>query len=172
MVERRIAFLAERKHADVDSLLRMAADSAMFCEARTAAHSLIASTEGFLLAKALRDLALVGGLSGAEDLPSAWQPEETQDDDRARSIVPKRVYRGPYRASTRETPPEFEEKVKAFRAKHVQDNVAARHLEYWSDGKRTLSEIADLIEGETGFRDMGMLVDFFDLQVALGVFSA
>ena len=170
-IERRISFLAERKNRDIDSLLKLAPDSAIFADARRSARRVIANTADFLLAKGLKDLAVVGRLCDTSDLPEPWEPEETEADRRAKVLVPKRVYRGPFRTSAKESPPEHEEKLKAFNAKHGQNNLAARHLEYWTDGVRTLAEIADLIEGETGFRDSPMLVDYFDLMLGRGVFT-
>ena len=170
-VERRVAFLAERKHADIDSLLKLAPDSATFTEARLAAHGVVSNTKKFLLAKALRDLAFVGRLSDAGGLPWAWQPEETEADRRARAIVPKRVFRGPFRTSAKESPPGFEEKVRAFNKKHGEHNAPSRYLEYWANGTRSLAEIADLIEGETGFCNIAMLVDYFDVMRERGVFT-
>jgi hypothetical protein len=34
---------------------------------------------------------------------------------------------------------------------------------YWADGKRNLLEIADLIELETGQRDVELLVEYFQM---------
>jgi hypothetical protein len=50
---------------------------------------------------------------------------------------------------------------------------AARTLpslaEYWADGQRTALEIADLIEMETGIRDVALVVRYFELLGKLGL---
>ncbi len=40
---------------------------------------------------------------------------------------------------------------------------------YWTDGKRTLLEIADLIELETGQRDVELLVEYFQTLAKLNL---
>ena len=171
IAERRIDFEAKRKDLDIDSLRNLAPESVMFAEARKAAHSVVASTAQFLLAKALRDLAVVGGLPDPSGLPAAWQPLETEADKKARSIVPKRVYRGPFRTSAKESPPAFEEKLKAFSDKYGVFGGVGRHFEPWVDGVRTVAEIADLIEGETGARNVALLVEYLDLWRERGVYK-
>ncbi|MGE5580660.1 MAG: DUF4910 domain-containing protein [Bacillota bacterium] len=171
IIERRVRFLQDRKLLDIDSLVKLADDAPEFAEAREEAKCSVLNTAKFLLTKALRDLASVGGLPGVHGLPPAWEPEATQADALAVAIVPKRLFRGPFRTSGKDSPPAFEEKMKAFGEKHGHDNPAARCLEYWVDGQRSLAEIADLMEGETGFRNMAMLVDYFELMRERGVFA-
>jgi len=40
---------------------------------------------------------------------------------------------------------------------------------YWADGKRSLLEIADLIELETGQRDVELLVEYFQTLAKLNL---
>jgi len=171
IVDRRIRFLRDRKLLDIDSLVKLAGDVPEFAEAREEAKRAVKSTADFLLSRALRDLAAVSGLQGVQELPPAWEPEVTEADERAKCIVPKRRFRGPFRTSAKDSPPEFEQKMKAFGEKYGPNNPAARYLEYWVDGRRTLAEIADLIEGETAFRNVPMLVEYFDLMRERGVFA-
>ncbi len=170
-IEKRLEFLVDRKHLDVDSLLGLAQDSASFQKARLAAHDCISGTGKFLTEKALGDLAFVAGLSGVEKLPQAWQPERTESDLEAKSYVPKRVFRGPFRTSAKESSPEYEQKLKVLMKKAGGMNAPVGHLEYWADGKRTLAEIADIIEGQTGFHDTSLLVEYFRLMLERGVFT-
>ena len=171
VAERRIDFEAKRRDLDIESLFKLATESPMFAEARKAAHQVVADTAQFLLAKVLRDLAVVGGLTDTSKLPAAWQPEETEADKKARSIVPKRVYRGPFRTSAKESAPAFEEKLKAFSDEYGVFSAAGRHFEYWVDGVRTVEEIADLVEGETGYRNMDLWVEYLDLWQERGVYT-
>jgi hypothetical protein len=41
--------------------------------------------------------------------------------------------------------------------------------EYWADGRRTALQIADLIEMETGIRDVELVVRYFELLQKLGL---
>lgn len=171
VIERRIRFLQDRKLLDIDSLAKLAGDSPEFAEAREEVKRAVTSASEFLLAKALRDLAAVGGLPGVHGLPPAWEPEATEADAAAQAIVPRRLYRGPFRTSAKDSPPEFEQKMKALGEKYGSYIHAARYLEYWVDGQRNLAQIADLIEGETGVRSVPMLVDYFEVARERGVFA-
>ncbi len=170
-IELRAAFLVQRKKLDVSSLCRIVPDSPMFSAARAEAENLIDEAGSFLLSKTLRDLAVVAGLDDVSQLPPVWQPEETEAYKRAKGIVPKRPFRGPFSSMCKEIPPDYEEKAKALREKHGKIVPPRNCLEYWADGKRTLADIAHLIESETGFYNMDALVDYFDLMAARGVFE-
>ena len=171
-IERRVGFLAERKHADIDSLLRLADDSVRFSKARQAAHDAVTATASPMLDKSLRDLVLVGRYSDIAELPMAWRFDGCESYSAAASIVPKRLHRGPYAVSGKDLPPDYTEKLRLFEAKHGQIYVPSNQVQYWADGRRTLAEIADLIQGETGFYDLDALYDYFFVMVALGVFEA
>ncbi len=167
-VEKRVDFLERRKKADVESLLRLVKDSAMFSAARTAAQAQISSTAAFLKGKVLRDLAITVGLDDVAELPPAWEPEETDAARRAKNIVPLRVYRGPFSGMAREQSDEYKNKLKAFSDKYGATGRQFGHLQYWVDDCRTLDEIAHLIEGETGMWNIEALVELLDLMVMQG----
>ena len=119
----------------------------------------------FDLERAACDLSLihisvVAGLDDASRLPLAWHPEETEAHNRAKSIAPKRLFRGPFSNMGKETSADYEKKSKALREKHGKTPAPLHYLEYWADGKRTLADIAHLIESETGFYNMDALVDY------------
>jgi aminopeptidase YwaD len=171
-IEKRVAFLSERRRADIRSLVRLAPDSAMFREARSAAEECIAKTADYLWAKALRDLATAAGLRDVSDLPAPWHPEEEEALKKASEIVPKRAFRGPFSDIARAAPLELREKMKAFSAKYRGVSVPSAHLQFWADGSRTLAEIADLLEGETGFRNTEALLEYYGVMVERGVFLA
>jgi aminopeptidase-like protein len=171
-IEKRVAFLSERRRADVASLVKLAPDSVMFCQARSAAQEHIAKTADYLWAKSLRELATVAGLKDVSELPAPWRPEEGEALKRASEIVPKRAFRGPYSGISRETSAEHKEKMKAFREKYKGASIPSAYLQYWADGNRTLSEIADLLEGETGFRNTEALIEYYELMAERGVYLA
>ncbi|HHY76629.1 MAG TPA: DUF4910 domain-containing protein [Firmicutes bacterium] len=171
-IEKKIAFISERRRADIASLVKLIPDSVMSCQARSAAQEYIAKTADYLWAKALRDLAVASGLSDVSDLPGPWRPDEEEALKKASEIVPKRAFRGPWSGISMETRPELREKLKAFREKYRETPVPSIYLQYWADGTRTLAEIADLLEGETGFRNTEALVEYYHLMVEQGVFLA
>lgn len=41
--------------------------------------------------------------------------------------------------------------------------TATTLAEYWADGRRSVLEIVDLVEMETGFRDAELIVSYFEL---------
>jgi aminopeptidase YwaD len=169
-IEKRVAFLSERRRADVASLVKLAPDSVMSCQARSAAQDWIARTADYLWAKSLRDLTVIAGLKDVSELPAPWRPEESEAIKKASEIVPKRAFRGPFSRIAKETPAELREKMKAFNEKYRGVSIPFAHLQYWSDGRRTLAEIADLLEGQTGFRNTEALVEYYSLMVEQGVY--
>ena len=83
---------------------------------------------------------------------------------RAASMVPRRVERGPFSLRNRRgllSPAEREE----WRAlnKHLGHGAGTLLAMYWTDGRRTLLEIADLVEDECGERDLQRLVRYYEL---------
>lgn len=62
--------------------------------------------------------------------------------------------------------------MKAFREKYKGASIPSAYLQYWADGNRTLSEIADLLEGETGFRNTEALIEYYELMAERGVYLA
>jgi aminopeptidase YwaD len=171
-IERRVSFLAARKLADVESLRRLVQqDSATFSEARSAAKETISVASKVLQAKALANLAAVAGQEDIPGLPPSWRPDATDAYERARTIVPHKIHRGPFSSMAKEFSPEYEEKAKAFASKYGEEARCANDIDRWADGTRNLLEIADLIEGDTGFVNIEALVDCFELMVLRGVFK-
>ncbi|HHX10754.1 MAG TPA: DUF4910 domain-containing protein [Firmicutes bacterium] len=171
-VELRIGFLVDRKKLDISSLKRLVPESSMLAEAQTEAKRVVEESGKFLLAKALRELAVVAGLGDVSQLPPAWQPEQDEAYKKAKSIIPKRVFRGPFSTICKEVPAGFDERVKALWEKYGDRGLPGGQLEYWADGRKTLLDIALLIESETGFYNVDALVEYYGLLVERGVFEA
>ncbi len=181
-IERRIPFMAERKVADIESLTALAPDTPQFAEARRKACAFVTGSVPFHKDRALANLA---GLAKQEEatgsaqpgtsggLPEPWDP---QDDAtllaraEAAALVPERIFRGPFSGMAKELPEGFEDLAKAFSEKHKNLRPSATHLQYWADGKRTLLDIADMLEGETGYRDDVVLLEYVKLAAKQGVF--
>ena len=94
-----------------------------------------------------------------------WEKEATK-------MVPKRLYRGPVslRAYLHRLSDEDRERLWKMRKERKRVFYTLPTLAtYWADGKRSLLEIADLIELETGQRDVELLVDYFRVLDKLGL---
>ncbi len=87
-------------------------------------------------------------------------------EERAAQLVPQRVYRGPISLASYLLELSDDEREGWHRlTKEKRDllfNLLPAAL-YWSDGKRNLLEIADLLELEFQKRDMELLVRYFEL---------
>lgn len=169
-IELRADFLAERKKANIESLSRLVSDCEVSAHAKKAASLHVENTAGFLKAKTLANLARLAGLSTAAELPPPWEPPATEATEKAKALVLERAYRGPFSGIAKETVEEYEAAAKAFSEKYKGPAPSGAFLQYWADGRRTLSEIADLLERETGFRDDEMLLAYAELQAKRGVF--
>ncbi len=169
--ELRIKFLARRKKLDVAALSKIIPDSLRFEEVKSEVIELINVAEVFLGRKILRELASIAELNDTADLPPAWKLEQDGAYDRAQNIIPKRIYRGPFSGIGEDAVKNYEEKLKVFKQKHGKIRIPSSQMQYWADGKRTLADIAELIESETGFDNLEALVDYFDLMIERGVFN-
>lgn len=170
-VERRIAFLAQRKAENVKSLRSLAGDSPVLEQATASALAAIDSTQAYLTEKHLQNLATLAGLESRADLPGSWQEPNTDAVERARAIVPVRRFRGPFSSMAKESPAGYDDAYRTFREQHERVRVPSSLLQYWADGKRTLLEIAELVEGESGFYNLQALLDYFELMVMRGIFE-
>ena len=169
-VERRAGFLGERKALDIGSLSKLAGDSACLAGAQAKAQEYVARTAAFFKEKGLADLAAAADYDGPASLPPAWESRSCEVEEKAGAMVPERVYRGPLSSRGVELSVELAERMEAFGKKHRAAARLLTYLQYWADGRRTLSEIADLVEGETGQRDIEMMVEHVDLMVKCGSF--
>jgi aminopeptidase YwaD len=103
-------------------------------------------------------------------------PEKSKLDEweeKAAELVPRRTYRGPvslrhhYLSQLSE---EERERVWQMRKEHKKGFYALpTQAVYWADGKLNLLEIADLIELETGQRDVELLVEYFQILAKLNL---
>ena len=105
---------------------------------------------------------------GKRDLkPSA--PPSGEWETKAASIVPSRRYRGPLSVSDLVVKTEDRETLHRFvkespEVLYVQADLAM----YWVDGERTLSDIAHLVQMETGKRSTEALVKYFEFLARIG----
>ena len=102
---------------------------------------------------------------GISALAEPSDREEDTWETRARHLIPCRVYRGPV-APGRLINRLSQEEQDAWHRLLKEHAEAPRVLPvvalFWADGQRTLSQIAELVELETGHRDTELLVRYFE----------
>jgi hypothetical protein len=91
----------------------------------------------------------------------------------AEAMRPKRRFKGPIsvREWLRRLPKEDQEAYWRLSRKHREIRVQAILAQYWADGRRSLLEIAQLIEMETGRCSLEYLVELFRLYEKMGLIS-
>jgi len=168
LLRKKVAYLVERERQALASLKRLSPEIAVdgwqeevaeFAERESARgeEAIGAWAEG-------RDLA---------ELPEASKRELDAWEEKAARIVPQRLYRGPVSLRSyllSQLGEEEREQVWQLRKEHKKGFFTLPTLAvYWTDGKRTLLEIADLIELETGQRDVELLVEYFQTLAKLNL---
>jgi hypothetical protein len=110
---------------------------------------------------------------GLTDIPSPTQNEPDSWDQEAVTLVPGRMFPGPvspgayfHRLSSVER-----EEAHAWQKAHPGHGRWTTVADYWVDGKRSVAEIADLVELETGRCDVQLLVRHFKLLARLELMS-
>lgn len=96
-------------------------------------------------------------------------PPSGEWEERAASLVPVRRFRGPLSVGNLLTNPADREAFHRFSKEYPDFGRTAPTLAmYWADGERSLSDIADLVEMETGTRCTQALVGYFELLARMG----
>jgi hypothetical protein len=167
-LDRKLTYLLDRKLADVESLNRLISP-----RERAALGEIVAAIEEELVGSVTQQQCrlrwVLRGLS-AELRECATEPppprQRTAADRKAEKIVPVRVYPGPVwlRGHLENLTAKQRADWWAFERAHQQaaNTLTVRAL-YWVDGRRTLLEVADLTEQETGLRDTEYLLTYFTL---------
>jgi len=121
-------------------------------------------------ARASRWLAPTGDM---EDLLPYLPPEEPEAwQEQAARLIPRRLYRGPASLRVHLARLSPEDRLAWYRlAERAGEGWrTVRWLaEYWADGERTLKEIVDLVEMESGQRKGAELVECFRLLERMGL---
>jgi len=106
-----------------------------------------------------------GKALGITTLAEPSDREEDTWDTRARHLIPCRIYRGPVnpaRLINRLSPEEQDAWHRLLKEHAEAPRVLPVVALFWADGQRTLSQIAELVELETGHRDTDLLVRYFE----------
>jgi len=159
---RRAVFLEERKTADLLTLTRLAgaADrSGVQQFIQREAQEVKRQTQHHC--RQLQDLTGLKVRSLRADGPGGESPP----------MIPRRRWRGPVSVSQHfgRLAPEERLRWLGFERDHRQLELYRNLALYWTDGTRTLGEIADLVELETGKRPMDYLVQSMELLARLNL---
>jgi len=160
-LHRRFDYWVDRQQAAFVSLRRLRADFDPRPWARAAGH--FASNEWATVS----DL-----LDQKEDAAKLTHENGTSSPLERMHWIPQRRFPGPIRVQTvvsfhsRELAERFHElQKKHHELPHIMPTLAL----YWADGQRDLSEIADLVELETGFWAPEYIRGYFEILVELGM---
>jgi aminopeptidase YwaD len=157
--QRRIEYWTERQQRAFESLRRLYSDFDPQPWSRATAD--FASGEW----AATRDLLPIN--AGPEHHTEASQ--EADIDGRA-GRVPRRLFPGPVWEQTllRYHAPPLTEKLYALQKRHKElPRILPTLSLYWVDGQRTVAEIVDRVELETGVRAPDLIADYFDILAEL-----
>lgn len=154
-LRREIAFATARQAEALATLRRLAPLDVSPFQAECAA---------FAEAEVKRAAAFLGEEAGEPPAPPSGEWEE-----KAASLVPVRRFRGPLSMGDLLVKPTDREAFHRFRKEHGDFGWTTPVLAlYWADGERSLSDIADLVEMETGSRPTQALVEYFELLARVG----
>ncbi|HNT06289.1 MAG TPA: DUF4910 domain-containing protein [Anaerolineae bacterium] len=167
-LERQMTFLVDRCREAMATLLRLAPGET----------SLVQGLQDDTVQAGAAELARVRGLfesrirelGGASLVPPAVEPSEW--DLEAATWVPERKFPGPVAvgAHMSRLGAEDREKWRKWLKEHrVEYGATTTQADYWVDGRRSVAEIVDLVECETGLRCPEVLVEHFHLLEQLGL---
>lgn len=168
-LERRVAFLVGREREALSTLRRL----------WPAADVLIADLQHEVTIAAEHELDLVLTVInrrardlGLDALPSVPQPEPDEWTAKAAVMFPRRCYPAPASWADHQhllSPEEREQWRKLVEARQEGGRTLPILAEYWADSERSVLEIVDLVEMETGQRDVELLVEHFRLLARMGL---
>ncbi len=163
-LDRRLAYLLQRQKAALQSLQRLAAVECLVADLQAEVEEAVRHE----LAWAKRAMELQ--LAALPDLP----PHPlSAGEQQAAGLVPVRRLRGPiplreYLPHLSDEEREAWRQLLRARQDSPHDTLTTLAL-YWADGTRSVLEIADLVELESGIRDVELLVTYFRLLAKLGL---
>jgi hypothetical protein len=167
LLRQKVAYLVEREQQALASLKRLSPEIAV--------EGWQAEVAEFAKKESANGEEAIGVLARGRDrveLPEASERELDEWEEKAAELVPRRLYRGPVslRAYLRQLSQEEREQWWQMRQEHKKGfRILPTLAVYWADGKRSLLEIADLIELETGQRDVELLVEYFQTLAKLNL---
>jgi hypothetical protein len=169
-LDRRLAYLLDRHRAALESLERLAPIECLLVDLQSEAER--AMRQELSWARGAVDLhAASVGLESLPMIPARTRSEQEQE---ASGLIPRRQVRGP--VSLRQHIRHLDDEVREAWWRLLQERKDRGYQRtlvslalYWADGARSVLEIADLVEMETGQRDVELLLAYFRLLVELGL---
>lgn len=162
-LDRRFAYLLDRQKAALRTLVRLGPVDCLaidlLAHADGAAREELAWARGFV--------ELHAAALGLEALPIIPPRDLSEQEEQASDLIPVRQVRGPvpleeYLGRLTEQDRNAWRQLLEERQDWSHDTLCILAL-YWADGTRTVLEIADLVELETGIRDVELLLAYFRL---------
>lgn len=170
-LERQIAYRIDRQVQALETLHRLGSGKlAGMIKSWQSEAALFAQGEMARTRNALQGFAASQGWT----LPTPAEQSLTPEEETASQKVPRRVAPGPIPFTfllSNWSKADREAWRQASQAHKEFDQVAQTVAVYWADGKRTLLAIADLVEMETGKRDVPFLLTYFDLLAKAGAIT-
>jgi aminopeptidase YwaD len=168
-LDRQVAYLIEREREALNTLHRLwPAGDALIADLQ---HEVtIAATHELDRLRSVLDQRV--STLGLDALPPAPRPEPDEWDTQAQDMFPRRCHPGPASWSDHQhllSPEDREHWWKLIKDREAGGRTLPTLAQYWADGERTVLEIADLVEMETGQRDMELLVEHFRLLAKMGL---
>jgi hypothetical protein len=167
-LDRRLAYLLGRQKAALQTLERLAPNDCMIPELQAEAEQTVYHELSW--AQSALDLRAAG--LGLDSIPAHQKTALSDEEQEAADLIPVRLVRGPIPRGhhvhrlDEETRQQWRQLIKARkdRATFTLSSLAL----YWADGARSALEIADLIELESGKRDVELVVAYLRLLAKLG----
>jgi len=163
--------MLDRQKAALGTLERLAPAMCLIDELAAEAERAARHELGW--AKKMIDLRSVGlGLGELPDMPSRGMGDLSDQERQAAELVPVRLVRGSVPLGSHLPRLKPEERDQWRRLLKARGNGAHYTLTglalFWANGKRSVLEIADLVELEAGGRDVELLLAYFELLARLG----
>jgi hypothetical protein len=170
-LDRRLAYLLDREKAALATLERLAPVDCLDTDLQTEAEDIVKHE----LDWAGGAIDLRAAALGLKALPIVPPVQRSDEEEQASRMVPLRLGRGPIPLREHLGRLEKEDrdgwqalvKERTGWTHHTQTALAL----YWADGQRSVLEITDLVELETGQRDVELLLSYFRLLERLGFVS-
>ncbi|MGQ9494003.1 MAG: DUF4910 domain-containing protein [Anaerolineae bacterium] len=164
---KKAAFIVDREREAMRSLLRLAPEEEWLIHELYQAVNHAMQQE---IERANRVLQRHARQLGLPEIPAPPQKEADEWEEQAAAMIPTRLFRGPVspNAYMHKLTPQEKEEAYAWMKEHRRQYYGMSTVaNYWANGNRTVAEIADLVELETGQRNMQLLVKHFHLLAKL-----
>jgi hypothetical protein len=170
-LDRHLDYMRDRQKVALDTLQRLAPVECVVTKLQTEAERIVE-----------RELAWVRGFVdlqvAALELnpgPSAERASLSGEEEQASRLVPVRQVRGPISLRHFLDQLADEDRVGWHQLLEAREDRSHHTLTalalYWADGARSVLDIIDLVELETGARDVGLLLAYFQLLKKLELIS-